>query len=295
MFSEGEGMLPCEAIPPASTVPSLTGIQGQFAQIQAFRLSCLATCMQHLPGEGRCCLRADQHACEEGLCARVLQVGVLNDVLTNVGNVVRKGRLGPGQTVCADLAAGEFKEHSQIAKEVRGPCWASCPVLSRRAASREHEQSAAAGCAWSLGLMQTMGTECLATHGREGLPAEACTCMCAQVGTRAPFKEWLGGSVRLRDLGATGYTQEPAMSAAQVLFLVRQALRSCGPCWSAWQVACLIACMHDAYVRALRAPGQAEQQRLKRRVMGGQAVCEQHGLAPVQRMHARSGRAGQEG
>ncbi len=47
------------------------------------------------------------------------QVGVLNDVLTNVGNVVRKGRLGPGQTVCADLAVGEFKEHSQIAKEAR--------------------------------------------------------------------------------------------------------------------------------------------------------------------------------
>ena len=40
--------------------------------------------------------------------------------------------------------------------------------------------------------------------------------LCAQVGTRAPFKEWMGGSVRLRDLGATGYAEEPAMSAAQV-------------------------------------------------------------------------------
>ena len=46
---------------------------------------------------------------------------MLNDVMTNVGNVVRKGRVGPGQTVCADLAAGEFKEHSQIAKEARMP------------------------------------------------------------------------------------------------------------------------------------------------------------------------------
>ena len=50
---------------------------------------------------------------------------MLNDVLTNVGNVVRKGRLGPGQTVCADLAAGEFKENTQIAKEV----WIHWPLL----------------------------------------------------------------------------------------------------------------------------------------------------------------------
>lgn len=48
----------------------------------------------------------------------MVQVGVLNDVLTNVDNVVRKGRLGPGQTVMADLTHGTFKEHSQIAKEV---------------------------------------------------------------------------------------------------------------------------------------------------------------------------------
>lgn len=46
------------------------------------------------------------------------QVGVLNDVLTNVDNVVRKGRLGPGQTVCADLTNGVFKEHAQIAKDI---------------------------------------------------------------------------------------------------------------------------------------------------------------------------------
>ena len=46
------------------------------------------------------------------------QVGVLDDVLTNVDNVVRKGRLGPGQTVVADLSSGTFKENTQIAKEV---------------------------------------------------------------------------------------------------------------------------------------------------------------------------------
>ena len=51
-----------------------------------------------------------------GVCAG--QVGVLNDVLTNVDNVVRKGRLGPGQTVCADLTHGVFKEHGQIAKDI---------------------------------------------------------------------------------------------------------------------------------------------------------------------------------
>lgn len=43
---------------------------------------------------------------------------MLNDVLTNVDNVVRKGRLGPGQTVVADLTHGTFKENTQIAKEV---------------------------------------------------------------------------------------------------------------------------------------------------------------------------------
>ena len=32
-----------------------------------------------------------------------LQVGVLNDVLSNAENVVAKGRLGPGQMVVADL------------------------------------------------------------------------------------------------------------------------------------------------------------------------------------------------
>jgi hypothetical protein len=39
-------------------------------------------------------------------------------VLTNAGNVVRKGRLGPGQMVCADLATGVFQENTEIAREV---------------------------------------------------------------------------------------------------------------------------------------------------------------------------------
>ena len=46
------------------------------------------------------------------------QVGVLDDVLTNVHNVVRKGRLGPGQMISADLVEGVFKENVQIAREV---------------------------------------------------------------------------------------------------------------------------------------------------------------------------------
>ena len=43
---------------------------------------------------------------------------MLGDTLTNASNIVRKGRLGPGQSVCADLAAGTFKEHAAVAKEV---------------------------------------------------------------------------------------------------------------------------------------------------------------------------------
>ena len=46
------------------------------------------------------------------------QVGVLDDVLTNVHNVVRKGRLGPGQMISANLVEGVFKESVQIAREV---------------------------------------------------------------------------------------------------------------------------------------------------------------------------------
>ena len=43
---------------------------------------------------------------------------MLDDVLTNVHNVVRKGRLGPGQMISADLVEGVFKENVQIAREV---------------------------------------------------------------------------------------------------------------------------------------------------------------------------------
>ena len=46
------------------------------------------------------------------------EVGVLGDVLSNAANVVAKGRLGPGQMVCADLEAGAFQENTEIAKDV---------------------------------------------------------------------------------------------------------------------------------------------------------------------------------
>ena len=82
-----------------------------------------------------------------------MQVGVLDDVLTNVDNVIRKGRLGPGQTLVADLSSGTFKENMQIAKEV---------------------------------------------------------------GSRAPYEEWLSSSTRLKDLNASGYSRECLMSSAEV-------------------------------------------------------------------------------
>jgi hypothetical protein len=41
------------------------------------------------------------------LCCCCVQVGVLGDVMSNAENVVAKGRLGPGQMVCADLETGE--------------------------------------------------------------------------------------------------------------------------------------------------------------------------------------------
>ena len=82
-----------------------------------------------------------------------MQVGVLDDVLTNVDNVIRKGRLGPGQTLVADLSSGTFKENMQIAKEV---------------------------------------------------------------GSRAPYEEWLSTSTRLKDLNASGYSRECLMQSADV-------------------------------------------------------------------------------
>lgn len=48
----------------------------------------------------------------------MVQVGVLGDVLTNAENVVAKGRLGPGQMVCADLSKGTFQNTQELAREV---------------------------------------------------------------------------------------------------------------------------------------------------------------------------------
>ena len=54
----------------------------------------------------------------KGKRANPAQVGVLGDVLTNAPNVVRKGRLGPGQMVCADLQRGSFQTTQELAAEV---------------------------------------------------------------------------------------------------------------------------------------------------------------------------------
>ena len=40
---------------------------------------------------------------DDGMVYVASEVGVLGDVLTNASHVVRKGRLGPGQMICADL------------------------------------------------------------------------------------------------------------------------------------------------------------------------------------------------
>jgi hypothetical protein len=50
-------------------------------------------------------------------CAAVgVQVGVLGDVMSNAENVVAKGRLGPGQMVCADLETGAARVALQQAQ-----------------------------------------------------------------------------------------------------------------------------------------------------------------------------------
>ncbi|KAG2493454.1 hypothetical protein HYH03_008271 [Edaphochlamys debaryana] len=46
------------------------------------------------------------------------EVGVLGDVISNAENIVAKGRLGPGQMVCADLEKGSFMETGAISKMV---------------------------------------------------------------------------------------------------------------------------------------------------------------------------------
>ena len=56
----------------------------------------------------------------DGLVYVASEVGVLGDALTNAGNIVAKGRLGPGQMVCADLVAGTFSGNTAIAKAVAG-------------------------------------------------------------------------------------------------------------------------------------------------------------------------------
>jgi glutamate synthase (ferredoxin) len=48
------------------------------------------------------------------------EVGVLGDVMSNAANVTAKGRLGPGMMILADLETGEFKENTEIAKDVAG-------------------------------------------------------------------------------------------------------------------------------------------------------------------------------
>ncbi|KAL3156941.1 hypothetical protein ABBQ38_001200 [Trebouxia sp. C0009 RCD-2024] len=55
---------------------------------------------------------------DDGMVYVASEVGVLGDVLSNASHIVRKGRLGPGQMVCADLHDGTFKEHAEIAREV---------------------------------------------------------------------------------------------------------------------------------------------------------------------------------
>lgn len=85
------------------------------------------------------------------------QVGVLNDVLDNADKVIAKGRLGPGQMVLADIAAGTFKTNTEIARDV----------------ARKH-----------------------------------------------PYKQWLGRSRRLEELGASkGFLKAPLMTAADALKL----------------------------------------------------------------------------
>jgi len=46
------------------------------------------------------------------------EVGVLGDVITNAKNIVRKGRLGPGHILLADIENGTFKEHKEVISEL---------------------------------------------------------------------------------------------------------------------------------------------------------------------------------
>ncbi|GAB4817933.1 hypothetical protein N2152v2_004979, partial [Parachlorella kessleri] len=103
---------------------------------------------------------------DDGMVYVASEVGVLGDVLSAAGNVVAKGRLGPGQMVCADLEAGTFKTNTDIAREVatRAPYkeWlgASCRRLAELNASKFEE-----GC--SLGAGEALRLQAATGYGQE--------------------------------------------------------------------------------------------------------------------------------
>jgi len=58
---------------------------------------------------------------DDGMVYVASEVGVLGDVLSNAKHTVRKGRLGPGQMVCADLADVGLLSLSMFAGVGRSP------------------------------------------------------------------------------------------------------------------------------------------------------------------------------
>ena len=72
----------------------------------------------------------------DGMVYVASEVGVLGDVMSNAGNIVAKGRLGPGQMVCADLAAGTFRGNTEIARDIatRAPYKAWVQTCARKLA-----------------------------------------------------------------------------------------------------------------------------------------------------------------
>ena len=89
------------------------------------------------------------------------EVGVLNDALTNAGNVVRKGRLGPGQMVCADLATGTFQENTEIAKAVA----ATAPYADWLSSSTRLEDLGASSFLEEPSLSPSDAVRLQASHG----------------------------------------------------------------------------------------------------------------------------------
>ena len=59
---------------------------------------------------------------DDGMVYVASEVGVLGDVLTNASHVTRKGRLGPGQMVCADLA-DVSASHNAVSLCLRSTCY----------------------------------------------------------------------------------------------------------------------------------------------------------------------------